>query len=92
MRIHAVRILITASFVFRQIIFDCTETPPEEGGVEGRYTISADVKGTRYSGTARNKKETTGPTINNLKIELFQYCGSGSGIRCIFDPWIRDPE
>jgi hypothetical protein len=20
-----------------------------------------------------------------------QYCGSGSGIRCLFDPWIRDP-
>jgi hypothetical protein len=20
-----------------------------------------------------------------------QCCGSGSGIRCIFDPWIRDP-
>jgi len=58
--------------VFRQIIFDCTETPPEEGGVEGRYTISADVKGTRYSGTARNKKETTGPTIYNIKIELFK--------------------
>ncbi len=22
----------------------------------------------------------------------FQCCGSGSGIRCLFDPWIRDPE
>ncbi len=21
-----------------------------------------------------------------------QCCGSGSGIRCLFDPWIRDPE
>ena len=21
-----------------------------------------------------------------------QCCGSGSGIRCFFDPWIRDPE
>jgi hypothetical protein len=21
----------------------------------------------------------------------FQCCGSGSGIRCYFDPWIRDP-
>jgi hypothetical protein len=20
-----------------------------------------------------------------------QCCGSGSGIRCLFDPWIRDP-
>jgi hypothetical protein len=22
---------------------------------------------------------------------IFQCCGSGSGIRYIFDPWIRDP-
>jgi hypothetical protein len=22
---------------------------------------------------------------------IFQFCGSGSGIRCLFDPWIRDP-
>jgi hypothetical protein len=22
---------------------------------------------------------------------IFQCCGSGSGIRCLFDPWIRDP-
>jgi hypothetical protein len=22
----------------------------------------------------------------------YQCCGSGSGIRCLFDPWIRDPE
>ena len=22
---------------------------------------------------------------------FFQCCGSGSGIRCLFDPWIRDP-
>jgi|LakMenE01Jun11ns_1017448.scaffolds.fasta_scaffold9950543_5 hypothetical protein len=21
-----------------------------------------------------------------------QCCGSGFGIRCLFDPWIRDPE
>jgi hypothetical protein len=24
--------------------------------------------------------------------QLEQCCGSGSGIRCLFDPWIRDPE
>ncbi len=23
---------------------------------------------------------------------MSQCCGSGSGIRCLFDPWIRDPE
>ncbi len=23
---------------------------------------------------------------------IYQCCGSGSGIRCLFDPWIRDPE
>jgi hypothetical protein len=23
---------------------------------------------------------------------VFQCSGSGSGIRCLFDPWIRDPE
>jgi hypothetical protein len=22
---------------------------------------------------------------------IYQCCGSGSGIRCLFDPWIRDP-
>jgi hypothetical protein len=25
------------------------------------------------------------------EIKLTQCCGSGSGIRCLFDPWIRDP-
>ncbi len=24
--------------------------------------------------------------------DQMQCCGSGSGIRCLFDPWIRDPE
>ncbi len=23
---------------------------------------------------------------------LYKCCGSGSGIQCLFDPWIRDPE
>jgi hypothetical protein len=27
-----------------------------------------------------------------LAKNLVQCCGSGSGIRCLFDPWIRDPE
>jgi hypothetical protein len=25
-------------------------------------------------------------------VDQWQCCGSGSGIRCLFDPWIRDPE
>jgi hypothetical protein len=26
----------------------------------------------------------------NMEI-FFRCCGSGSGIRCLFDPWIQDP-
>jgi hypothetical protein len=26
-----------------------------------------------------------------IKITINQCCGSRSGIRCLFDPWIRDP-
>jgi hypothetical protein len=26
-----------------------------------------------------------------LPMPMSQYCGSGSGIGCLFDPWIRDP-
>jgi len=26
-----------------------------------------------------------------VPVPTFQCCGSGSGIRCLFDPWIRDP-
>ena len=29
--------------------------------------------------------------LGNLQFS-WQCCGSGSGIRCVFDPWIRDPE
>jgi hypothetical protein len=34
-------------------------------------------------------------TAMRIRIQVFtqmQCCGSGSGIRCLFDPWIRDPE
>jgi hypothetical protein len=30
------------------------------------------------------------PIINVFKFSAKQYCGSRSGIRCLFDPWIRD--
>jgi hypothetical protein len=29
--------------------------------------------------------------VTKLEIWKKQCCGSGSGIRCLFDPWIRDP-
>jgi hypothetical protein len=29
-------------------------------------------------------------SIDSVRISL-QFCGSGSGIRCLFDPWVRDP-
>jgi hypothetical protein len=28
----------------------------------------------------------------NVKYLYTHCCGSGSGFRCLFDPWIRDPE
>jgi hypothetical protein len=31
-------------------------------------------------------------TVRALIQSVNQCCGSGSGIRCPFDPWIRDPE
>jgi hypothetical protein len=30
-------------------------------------------------------------TLQLGKKRVNQCCGSGSGIRCLFDPWIRDP-
>jgi hypothetical protein len=27
-----------------------------------------------------------------IKSKIYHCCGSKSGIRCLFDPWIRDPE
>jgi hypothetical protein len=30
--------------------------------------------------------------IKSQNRPLCQSCGSGSGIRCLFDPWILDPE
>jgi hypothetical protein len=29
--------------------------------------------------------------FHRKRITKYQCCGSGSGIRCLFDPWIRDP-
>ncbi len=31
-------------------------------------------------------------TIQHATLYTGQCCGSGTGIRCLFDPWIRDPE
>jgi hypothetical protein len=30
------------------------------------------------------------PALGKCRQKSFQCCGSGSGIRCFFDPWIRD--
>jgi hypothetical protein len=36
------------------------------------------------------QKRTTVYNLVDLNIWIDQCCGSG--IRCLFDPWIRDPE
>jgi hypothetical protein len=47
-------------------------------------------------GTSRSKKEQvlnfSDVTKSRKYIFFYQCCGSGSGIRCLFDPWVRDPE
>jgi hypothetical protein len=38
---------------------------------------------------------TTSEDINGRMADHYYYyqcCGSGSEIRCFFDPWIRDPK
>ncbi len=40
-------------------------------------------------GTARQGRGTVSDILETLF--PYQCCGSGSGIRCLFDPWIRDP-
>ncbi len=42
---------------------------------------------------AQNRCSRASKDDFNRFLSLFiQCCGSGSGIRCLFDPWIRDPE
>ncbi len=37
------------------------------------------------------KSVLTHPPPPFFQVRKCQCCGSGSGIRCLFDPWIRDP-
>ncbi len=51
-----------------------------------RRNIRYELPGTFYKLQILNLALGLNPDSPN------QCCGSGSGIRCLFDPWIRDPE
>jgi 3-hydroxyacyl-CoA dehydrogenase len=51
------------------------------------------VKADQTSEATMEAMISWGRAIGKLSTaSLPQCCGSGSGIRCLFDPWIRDPE
>jgi hypothetical protein len=53
-----------------------------------RIRIRKDPNTILHTGRCANRKSLK----KKKKMFFFQCCGSGSGIRCLLDPWIRDPE
>jgi hypothetical protein len=46
---------------------------------------------TIYPGSREGERKAGKPAESSL-LAYQPCCGSGSGIQCLFDPWIRDPE
>ncbi len=74
-----------------------------QAGARGRtelMTENAAVKQLLVAAVRQNRVLATGleqVTAFQTSYDVFsdaqqQCCRSGSGIRCLFDPWIRDPE
>jgi hypothetical protein len=65
-----------------ELIYYLTETFPYTVGLTPWILIRIDVQS-----WIRIRKETNA-AVNTLRIRIRDL---GSGIRCLFDPWIRDP-
>jgi hypothetical protein len=74
----------------RCIVNDIFSTNNEEVGSIHSEEFSDEEEADETNGNYLSRYTNEERGVFGTYDRIFQCCGSGSGIRCLFDPWIRD--